>query len=966
MTRRISLRLLAAASPLVLAVTAHAQTAPAADAAAAQDGQSTTDIVVTGSRVIRDGSASPTPLTTVGKDLLTAASPAGTISDSLNNLPVFSGSRNQFSNPGSNATGVQGGNGTANVLNLRNLGFYRTLVLFDGHRIPPTLFNSAVDVDLIPQELIQRVDVVTGGVSAVYGSDAVSGVVNYVLDRHFNGLRAHAEAGISERGDAGTRNVGLALGTNVGSRGHFELSVQHRENDGILNRVGGDRGWDNLAAIQGAGKDGNPYHLATNVHLNSYAFGGLITSGALAANGPQMFGSDGVLSPFVTGEPTGSSCCSIGGDGAYQNSSMVSPLKSTQVFGRFDYDVTDGLHFYVQGAANLKSNMAYTGWNSFQNLTFSADNAFLADEYSDALGAAGEDTFNMNEILKGAPRIQTKAHTKQFYVNAGVEGKLGSFDWDATYTHGASTLHTRVNNLPNNQRLAAALDAVTDPSTGDPVCEATLAGVSGYSDCVPLDLFGPTAASADALDYVLGSVDFRTHTIMDSADASIHGEPFSTWAGPVGVALSGEWRRLAFDASSSVLPTAYADCTGLRYNCTSTTTLYPTTFPYSGTVSQSVKEGAIEVEIPLLKDSAIARSFDLNAAARYTDYSTSGHYVTWKVGAVWQVTDDLKFRGTASRDIRAPTLYDLFQPQVIIPGLFTDTLIKTDANGNPVSGVSVYVPSINDGNPDLKAEVGRTYTAGVVYQPHFLPGATFTVDYYHTVISDAITVVQGFNAATQQACYDSDGSSPYCSLIARPGPITDTSFANAATAFYITPQNIAKVRTYGIDAEADYRTRLGGHSFGLRVLANYQPHIYYEQPGFPTTDQGGAGWGSNGLMPSPSLQLAGFLDYEIVDGVRLNIFEHYRNSFRRSGVKSQVFSDPKVPSFATTNLTMTFDTGSAWKIKSSQFYVSVTNLFDAKPPLSGYYSGTTSAGQSYEFSDDPTGRAFLVGFRITG
>ena len=148
--------------------------------------------------MLRNGAASPTPLTTIATESLAGRrSPAGTLSDGLNNLPVFSGSRNQFSNAGANATGVQGGNGNANVLNLRNLGTYRTLILFDGHRIPPTLFNSTVDVDLIPQELIERVDVVTGGVSAVYGSDAVSGVVNFIPNRHFNGVSGHAEAGIS-------------------------------------------------------------------------------------------------------------------------------------------------------------------------------------------------------------------------------------------------------------------------------------------------------------------------------------------------------------------------------------------------------------------------------------------------------------------------------------------------------------------------------------------------------------------------------------------------------------------------------------------------------------------------------------------------------------------------------------------------------------------------------------------------
>jgi outer membrane receptor protein involved in Fe transport len=408
-SRTFACGLLLGVSFLGLAVPALAQTAapmpdepaeqtpPRADSAPA----SAQDIIVTGSRVIKDGSASPTPLTTVSTDALLAAAPSGTISDALNNLPVFSGSRNSFSNPGSNATGVQGGNGAANVLNLRNLGTYRTLVLFDGHRIPPTLYNSTVDVDLIPQELIQNVDVVTGGVSAVYGSDAVSGVVNYVLNKKFNGFRAHAEAGLSQYGDAATRNMGGAVGFDVGDRGHFEASAQHREADGILHRVGG-RSWDNLAALQGAGTAANPYVLDQNVRLSGYSFGGKITSGVLAN---KTFNSDGVLSAFNTGTSTNTSCCQIGGDGAYQDASMISPSRATQLFARFDYDLSDDVHVYVQGAANIKKNKSYTGWNVLNGLTLSASNAFLPQQYKDQLAAAGQTTFKMNEIWSDAPRI---------------------------------------------------------------------------------------------------------------------------------------------------------------------------------------------------------------------------------------------------------------------------------------------------------------------------------------------------------------------------------------------------------------------------------------------------------------------------------------------------------------------------------------------------------------------------------
>lgn len=937
---------LLAAPGLALAQTEPAAPAPADAAAPAPDAQAAVpEIIVTGSRLLKSGAASPTPLTTVTTESLSAAAPAGTISDALNNLPVFSGSRNQFSNPGANATGVQGGNGSANVLNLRNLGATRTLVLFDGHRVPPTLFNSSVDVDVIPQELIQSVDVVTGGVSAVYGSDAVSGVVNYVLNRRFHGFRAHAEAGISQRGDGATRDVGGAFGFDVGARGHFEGSVQHREYDGILSRAY-DRDWDNLAAMQGAGTATNPYYLATNVRLSNSTFGGYVSKGGLAgaATGLQ-FNAAGQLVAFDKGTATGSSCCQVGGDGAYQNASMAAASVGTQAFGRFDYELTDTIHAYVQGAVNVKKSTSYTGWTQFSGLTFSSDNAFLSDQAKAALAGAG--TFNMNEIWQAAPRVQAISRTEQYYANAGIDGTLGGFKWNATYTHGFSRLNTQVNNLPNLQRLSAALDAVVGPN-GQIVCQASLTN-SAYAGCVPLNLFGTGAASQSAINYVMGSASTVIHTIMDAADASISGDVFDTWAGPVSVAVSGEWRRQRFNMASSVLPTDYVDCTGLRYNCTATTNPYSTTFPSSGTVAQSVKEAAIEVEVPLLKDSALGRSLSINGAARYTSYSTSGNYTTWKVGGVWEVLGGLfKLRGTVSRDIRAPTLYDLYQPTSVVYGNYTDTT-KTPA-------VTAYLPSVNVGNPNLTAEVGNTHTVGVVFKP--ARQFTLTVDYYHTTISNAITTLQGFNANVQAGCTSSGTN---CDLIARD--------ANGnATAYYIKPYNIARVRTYGWDGEASWTTSIADRPLNLRALVNYQPHIYYEQPGAATIDQGGAGWGPNGLMPSPSLTIAAFASFKPTDHFTVDVFERYRNRFRRSGVYTQVFKDgyEYVPSFATTNLTLTFDTGAAWKMTDSALYLSVTNLFDAKPPLSGYYSGTTSAGAAYEFSDDPTGRAFMVGFRVKG
>ena len=938
------------ASTAVLAFSSVASAQQAATDQPAAGGEQLQEIVVTGSRVITNNSNSPTPIMGIGTDQLKTADP-GPLANSINLLPVFSGSRGLTSNPGIGATGVQGGNGVADVLNLRNLGAVRTLVLFDGQRVPPTLFNGVVDVDMIPQELIERVDVVTGGVSAVYGSDAVSGVVNFVTNKRFDGVSVHAQYGISQRSDDKAPNFGVAAGTGLfGDRGHIEGSYEYRDQTGIAYRS--DRPWENLWSIEGAGTAANPYHLVSGVHLAGYPFGGLITKGVLAG---QNFASDGVLSAFQAGAPTGSACCQVGGAGGYEDASLKAPLRSHQLYGRMDYDFTDHLRGHLVGAANLKTNQVYGVYTQLSNVTLSANNAFLPAAYQQQLSAAGQATFPLSKLMNDAPRNRGIIRSDQYYFNAGLEGDIGTYHWAGSYNHGLTDMDTKAVGDLNQQHLAAALDAVVDPATGKTVCAASLTNPAAYSNCSPLNVFGPTAASSAAINYILGNVEFRSYTRMDDVDGQITGSPFATWAGPVSVALSAEWRRMSYNADSDGTPSGYADCTGLRYNCTSnTTTVWQQTFPSSGIVSQTVSEGAVEFDAPLVKDLPLVKSLNVNGAARYTSYNTSGNYVTWKVGLDWHVTDEFRIRATESRDIRAPTLYDLFQPASVVPGTFPDVL----------TGLSPYVPSINIGNSHLKAEISKTTTAGFVWQPDWLPGSSLSLDGYHTTINDAIVTVQGFNPAYQQVCYASGGTSSYCSLQSRPNGFTDTSAANAVTAWYIQPANIAQIETYGADLEANYETRVLNRPLAVRLLASYQPHILYRQPNTPTIDQGDAAWGQNGLTAAPSVQLTAFLGYALTTDLTANLTEHWRNGLKESGVPGQVWINNHVASFGTTDVTLTYDLEKRLGIGDSQIFLTVQNLLDKNPPPSAYYGSGTSAGYYYEFVDDPVGRYFTLGVRL--
>jgi len=923
------------------AATQGEQPPPAAPEAPAPAMQS---IVVTGSRVVRNGDSSPSPVTVIRTDDLFTAKPGATLAEALNIMPVFAGSRGSTSNP--TTTGNQaGGNGAANTLNLRNIGSTRTLVLMDGKRVPPTLYNGAVDVDLIPQMFVERVDVVTGGVSAVYGSDAMTGVVNYVMDRKFNGVKLDASYGVSGQGDAGRYNGGIGWGANVTPKLHLEAGFEYRKEEGIDPRS--SRDWLNQWGVTGAGTASNPYALQSNLRQKDYPFGGLITRGALAG---QVFKNNGVLGPFVPGSATGTSAIQVGGDGGYWDASLISRLKANQFFGRADYQLSGDVRAYAQVSGNVKTNSSYAETAQLSNVSLRRSNAFLPASVQ-ALMPANETTFGFSKFMSDVPRANAVADTSQWVYLAGLEGKSGGVNWGIDYVHGRSKLDTALNNAVDRQKLSAALDAVN--SNGRIVCNITVTNPGLADDCVPIDVFGPNAASAEAIDYITDPVRFKAVTIMDDVSAQASGSPFSTWAGAVNTAVSGEWRKMSFKSSSSARPSDLVDCTGLTLNCSAGSARMDYVFgELPDGVSQSVWEVAGEVDVPVLKDVALAKRLNLNFAYRDTHYDTSGEYRTWKAGVDWHMLDSLRLRLTRSRDIRAPTLYDLYAPSAFVQIRPTDLL----------TGQSPTVPQYDQGNPDLKAEIGNTITAGLVWQP--APKLSFAVDAYKIRINDAITSVAGTTSAFQTACYASNGSSPYCALQARPNGYSDTSAANAVTAWYTQNVNISQVETFGMDLEANYSSTLFGRRMAMRLLTAWQPHVYYEQPGLARIDQGGVAFGQLGLGSTPAVRVTGFFRFQPMEKLTVDFIQRWRSAMKLSGDASQVWVNNHMASFATTgvNLSYSLDIGSI----DSQIYFNVDNLFDKNPPPGAFTSNGTRAGLRDGFAqgDDPRGRYFTFGLRM--
>ncbi|HWY66060.1 MAG TPA: TonB-dependent receptor, partial [Rhizomicrobium sp.] len=346
------------------------------------------------------------------------------------------------------------------------------------------------------------------------------------------------------------------------------------------------------------------------------------------------------------------------------------------------------------------------------------------------------------------------------------------------------------------------------------------------------------------------------------------------------------------------------------------------------------------------KDLPFIQSLDVNGAARYTDYDTSGTAVTWKVGLEWHVNDELTFRGTRSLDIRAPNLNDLFAPTLVNPAGVTDV-----HTGNTVG----QAPFITSSNPNLVPEVANTMTAGAVYRPGWLDNFSIAVDYYKTKIGNAITIIQGQSPTIQNICEASNGTSPYCALIQRPGPFSDRNPAtNFVTAFLSQPLNAQSLNTEGVDIEMNYQTDIGPGHFGARMLSSYQPMLKTVQfAGAPVLN-------TANIAGTPGFRSSLFLKYTW-DDVSLDILEKYHGRTRWNSDRTMIYAVPYLPSAFYTNATLTYNMG------ITSYYLAVENVFDKQPTPyggTGGASGVPGLFGGFVPGDDAIGRYYTLGVRL--
>ena len=792
MVRRDRFLCTAALSALAC-VAAGAATAQSAPSAQAED--QVEDIVVTGSRVVRTGFDAPTPTTVLTSEDLEQRG-AAQIGEFLTEAPAFRATQTPQANP-------QSARGAGQYFaDLRALGSIRTLVLVDGRRFVPSSPEGQVDLNLIPSVMVSRVDVVTGGASAQWGSDAVSGVVNVILNNALDGFKADFSYGQSTYGDNAESRASVAWGSDFADgRGHVVVGGEYVQGEGVDTHYDRPFGRQIQEQVSYAGArlpDQPSRFFARGVQPLIFTDGGVIIGPNTAAGQPLrgiQFGPGGTVLPFTYGTVVGTSA--IDGSGGQPGLSIRSghtlslPVERTIGMVHADFEVSDNLTLFAEASwakAGSDFHTAFARDSTANALLIQRDNAYLPAAVRNIMTASNIASFSLGRQHKDFGEVSASNFNTTTRFAFGASGSFGDgWTWDAYYQYGENEFRSTLNRLKINANLIAATDAVV--LNGAIVCRNAVARAAG---CVPINLFGEGSPTREAINYVTGTATYDVDTSQEVMAANIQGTPFSTWAGPVSFAAGVE--RRVEEAESRVDPISQAN--GFAYGN-----------PKNFTGSYEVNEVYAEIVAPLLTDVPFAESVEFNGAYRFADYSTSGGISTWKAGLTWAVNDMLTFRGTRSRDIRAPNTSDLFAQTS------TQATLR-----NPFSGATTQMNVVSGGNAALVPEEADTLTLGAVLSPSAIPGLRLSVDYFDIDIADAISSYAAQNVLDScQAEINAGAAGFFCGFVTRTG----TGAATVINAIGTPLLNIAGFRAQGYDFEVGYRFDLFGASWNARLFGTY-------------------------------------------------------------------------------------------------------------------------------------------------
>lgn len=947
-----------------------------------QDSGSTQDIVVTGSRIARRDYQSSSPITTVSQDFIRSTGQP-TVESALNAFPQFTPS----AGAGTGGAGNQNRGGQASA-NLRALGAQRTLVLLDGRRMQPSNADGTVDLNTIPDILIDNVEVITGGASAAYGSDAIAGVVNFKLKSNLNGLIADAQYGITERGDGSTFNAGIAMGAKFAdNKGHAMLALSYAERGSVFAP---SRDFFQYSKVTTALPEGVLQVTAANLPSQA-AVSRVFSQYGVSATVPRTteigFNTDGSL--FSRANPVANfrdSLTSIYHDGntlGYSTGDfgyLQLPLKRYSAFANADYEVADHITAYAQAlftdySASFGIAAPVLGGSSGQQAPIPVTNPFIPTDLAALLASRPNPTasfFITKRLNDVGLREQTDKYSV-YQILAGLQGDVPGSDitYDVYASHGSTKAEITDRGYPSLSGVSALFAAADG---GRSICDG------GFNP------FGNQPLSAACQTYLRRTITSNTEVKQTIVEATFTGSLFALPGGNVRFAAGADFRRNSYDFTPDGLATTTDLVNFVRQQ------------PTRG--STEVKEVYTELLVPILTDKPFFRSLEASAAYRYSDYNTVGGVSTYKADLNWEVAPPLRLRGGYSRAVRAPNIGELYAATA----QSAQSLGATGAvgSGDPCDVRSAYrgatasgaaqvrglclaqgVPNTlidiyrdtnaqatfnTSGNLNLKEEVADTYSFGTVLRSPFstplLSGFTVSVDYYNIKLRQAVGSVTAPIAVAK--CFNADGSNPsydptniYCGLISRRPESGLIGVVNSPLL------NLGGYRTSGIDVQADWTIRLGD----LGIDGN---------PG--------------------SLKLGGIVNYLDSFKIRNLIgspFQEYAGTILNTQIDPLSSARPRWKSLVSATYTNdTFDIGVRWRyidamknagnvgntgtvpgVKSVDYFdllasvripgglqlrAGVTNLLDRAPPQVSTVIGNTDYA-----TYDLVGRRFFVGGRLT-
>jgi len=968
-------------------------------------------IVVTGSRIPQPNLVTTSPVTQLTADDITTSG-VTRIEDMTNQLPqVFAAQGSAISN---------GASGTAQV-NLRGLGAARTLVLIDGHRMAYGSPNDApADLNQIPGAMVERVEVLTGGASAVYGSDAVAGVVNFIMRDDFEGLRVDAQYGffqhsndsddgfireeIARRGttnpaqfqlpaddvdDGYGKEITAIFGvSSPDGRGNVTAYLGYRSNDQILQR---DRDYS-ACALAAASTAAVPYAPAGTPH---WTCGGSSTSfpGRFFTNGGDLTidQTTGNWIPFNAAVHQ----YNFGPTNYYQR---PDERYTAGAFAR--YEINEHVEAYAQAMFSdyrSVSQIAPSG-DFFNTNTINCDNPFLPpNTVGQGVCTAGEvaagtivTMYVARRNVEGGGR-RDDLNYESYRLLTGLRGPINdSWDYDVSGSYSRVNLARTYLNDFSVSRLGRALlvdndgpDGVAGNGDDAPTCEAAQAiqeyAVAPDANCVPYNIFTPGGVTDAALAYLQIPLMQRGETIQQNVVASLTGDlgfgsPMAE--SNVQASFGVEYRR---DELNSTTDTAFSSGDGAGQG--------GPTIGLNG--ETDVFELFGEARIPLIEGGAFAELLSIDVAYRYSDYSSGTTTDTYKVGAEWAPTDDIRFRGSFQQAIRAANVIELFAAQGA--GLFDLNFDPCDAVNNPgpvpaiCIGVAPYQVTaaqstgglldspagqyngLFGGNPNVAPEEAETLTLGFVFTPTFIPGLNISVDYFDIEVTGLVGTVGAAN--TINDCYN-NGNLASCARITR-APGSGRLWTGAGQVVDLTT-NIGGLQTSGYDINANYSMDVGGMGgLNFQLIGTLLEDLIVDEG----SQTGNAPYNCAGLVggdascgtPNPEWRHRFRVGWETPWDMEFNLTWRYYGEVTREGGQG-VPVDPTIVGNtfdAEWDAENYFDIAGNWNVyENTTLRFGVNNVLDNDPPLSSHVGAGAGNGNTFPQVYDANGRWIFVGATV--